>query len=126
MPLQRRARDNEVLENLVRHLGSLSIDLDDEEIELESTGPDISDRVGVSNVEVCSTIDLTEHDEVREIVKQLVAACHRVLLKGDDDYDPDRCDRCVKSDCCTIDRIHLTDEERARILDWLEIEDTPG
>ena len=123
--LQRRVRGKEEIARVLRHLTRLAIDLDEEELEIESTFPDDSHSFGIGNYEVSRTLDLTDHPKIRDAVKRLVGLCHDALLDEDPDYDPDRCDRCVKSDCCWIDRIHLTEEERVRILEHLGVSDTP-
>ncbi len=124
--LQERLAGDEMLEKFFRHLGGLQIDLDEEELEIESTFPDDSYPFGVGNYELSRTLDLEDHPKVRDAVKKLVAACHEAMLKRESTYDADRCDRCVKADCCTIDRIHLTEAERVRILAYIEVEDTPA
>lgn len=122
--LQSRVRGKARLEAFFRHLGNLSIDLDEEEIEVQSTFPDDAEGFASGNLEMTRTLDLEEHPELRAAVKQLVALCQEAVLRKDPQYDPNRCDRCVKSDCCWIDRIHLTDEERVAILDHLGLDDT--
>ncbi|MCB9880710.1 MAG: YkgJ family cysteine cluster protein [Planctomycetes bacterium] len=117
--LEQRVRDQPELEQFLRHLSSVSIDLDDEELDIESTLPDKSFAFGNSNVSYSRSFDLTDHPALREAVKNLVSEIHNVAFKADPEYDPNRCDRCVKSDCCSIDRIHLTEAERLRILDHL-------
>lgn len=122
--LQERVRDHPELEKFLRHLGTLTIDLDDEEIELEATLPDESFAFGSGNYGLSRTIDLADHDELRAAVKNLVKVAQKALFERDEEYDPDRCDRCVKADCCHIDRIHLTEDERLRILEHLGEPDT--
>lgn len=123
--IQGRVSGKGVIEDFFRHLGRLTIDLDDEEIEVEATFPDESHPFGLGNYEVQRTLDLEHNDDVREAVKALVRVVQEAVLETDKDYDPNRCDRCVKSDCCHIDRIHLNDAERRRILEHLGLEDTP-
>ncbi len=121
---QRLGRRNPELELLFRHLDEIEIRLDDEELEVTSTYPDRGNEFGSGNLSMSRTFDLEEHEGLRDLVRKLVGAIQDALAEGDEDYDPDRCDRCVKSDCCGFDRIHLNEEERRRILDFLGKEDT--
>ncbi len=117
--LQQRVADQPELLRFVRHLNSLSIDLDDEEISLEANQPETAFPFGTSSVNYSRSFDLGDHPALRDAVKNLVHEVHQALFKVASDYDPKRCDRCVKSDCCSIDRIHLTDDERIRILEHI-------
>ena len=129
--IQHRVRDNEMLENFFRHLGNISIDLDEEEVEIEATFPDDSYPWGSGNYSMSLTVDLSdeegeiEYPQIRDAIKRLVKACHEAMIAKDPEYDPDRCERCVKGDCCAIARIHLTDAERIRVLEHLGLADTP-
>lgn len=124
--LQARLRGSDMLEKFLRHLGTISIDLDEEEVEIEATFPDDSYGFGSGNYEVSRTLDLADHDELRDAVRRVVELCQDAVMEPDEEYDADRCDRCVKSDCCSIDRIHLTEDERVAILAHLGVEDTPA
>lgn len=123
---QRRVRGDAAREKILRYLNSIEIDLDDGEVEISSTYPDESSPHGTGNMVLSRTIDLEDeqHSGLREAVKRLVEACQDAILGPDEDYDPERCDRCVNADCCRIDRIHLSEDERRRILDFLGEEDS--
>lgn len=124
--IQDRVREHPELERFLRHLGTITIDLDDEEIEIEATLPDESFAFGSGNYGIARTFDLGEHDALRDAVRNLVKVAQEALFEVDEEYDPNRCDRCTESDCCHIGRIHLTEEERLRILDHLGEPDTPA
>ena len=63
-----------------------------------------------------------EDDEcvpIKRAVEDLVAAIQDAMIEPNPDYMPNRCDSCVRSDCCHMGRIHLSEAERKRILDHL-------
>ncbi|PIE24042.1 MAG: hypothetical protein CSA62_04340 [Planctomycetota bacterium] len=123
-------------ERLMRHVDSISIDLDEEEITVKSSFPDWSDYESMDaddeeeeepedRLELSRTVSLEKarwlplRDEVRKIVEEL----HERMLFPDPEYDADRCMRCKLSDCCYDWRIHMTEAERRRIVEFLGEED---
>jgi Fe-S-cluster containining protein len=123
--LQRRVAGQGDLETFVRNMASVEVDLDDEEVELTAVLPDQSFQHARGNLQLTRKLELARHPAVREAVKSLVAACTEALQQADPAYDPRRCDRCVKADCCWYERIHVTLDERRRILAHLGLADTP-
>jgi len=111
---------------LMRYLDSIEINLDDCEVELTSTFPDESSPYASGNFVYTRTVEFDEDSEaeIKEAVQNLVAACQGALQRQDPEYEPDRCSRCVKADCCRIDRIHLDEDERRRIIEHLGLPDT--
>lgn len=116
---QRLGRRDPELDLFLRNLDEIEIRLDDDELEVTATYPDTSNRYGSGNLSLTRTFDLEEHEELRRLVQRLVAAVQEAVAAGDPDYEPARCDRCVKADCCSFDRIHLSEDERRRILEFL-------
>ncbi len=125
--IQHRLKGKGMLEQFLRHLESIDIDLSDSELTLESCLP--TEPLPLASVEknLTRTFDLDDerYEKIRDAVDDLVDACQDAMAIPDVDYDPNRCDRCVKSDCCTIERIHVSEEERLRILAFLGEADTP-
>jgi Fe-S-cluster containining protein len=121
---QRLSKNDPALETLFRHLDNIEIRLDDEELEVTATGPDQSTPFASGNMSYSQSFDLEDHPDLRKAVSKLIDALHIALAEPDEDYDPNRCDRCVKADCCCFPRIHLTETERIRILDHLGLEDS--
>ncbi len=102
-----------------RHLSTLSVDLDQYEVEVESTHPLEGLPYGSLSRSLSRTLDIDEHPGIRRAVEALVREVKKVLFQGDPEYKPTRCDRCVHSDCCSFGRIFLTRQEAKRILDFL-------
>jgi Fe-S-cluster containining protein len=111
--------DRSDLDRVFRHLSRLDIDLDDLEMEVESTFPDESDPVGVRSTTVSRTLALADYPDLDSAMKKVVDVVRSILAKPYREYDARRCDRCVKSDCCSFERILVTEEEVARIVDFL-------
>jgi Fe-S-cluster containining protein len=123
-------------ERMARHVDSLSIDLDEEEITIESCFPDWNgaqdepeddDEELDDNVRISRTVSLDKGrwKPLRSDVAKLVEELHERMLQPDEDYDADRCMRCKHSDCCYDWRIHMTEAERVRILEHIGEPDTP-
>lgn len=125
--IQQRIKGKGILEEFLRHLESIDIDLSESELTLESCLPSESQALASVEQNLTRTFDLDEerNENLRDAVDNLVAACQKAMVLPDVDYEPKRCDRCVKSDCCSIERIHLSEEERLRILDFIGEPDTP-
>ncbi len=107
------------LGDLFRHLSTISVDLDQYEVEVESTHPMEGLPFGSLTRTLSRTLDIDEHPGLRRAVESLVREVKKVFAKGDPDYKPDRCDRCIQADCCSFGRIFLTRAEARRILDFL-------
>lgn len=125
--IQLHLKGKGVLEQFLRHLESIEIDLSESELTLESCLP--AESLALASVErnLTRTFDLDDerYATLREAVDYLVDACQEAMAMPDVEYEPDRCDRCVKSDCCSIERIHVSEEERVRILAFIGEPDTP-
>ncbi len=107
------------LADVFRHLSTLSVDLDQYEVEVESTHPLAGLPYGSLSQTLSRTLDIDEYPGIKRAVTALVREVKKVLRGGDPEYKPNRCDRCVHSDCCSFGRIFLTREEAWRILDFL-------
>jgi len=104
------------IDEVIRHLGSVEIDLDGYEVEVESCRPTEGLPYGEFAASLSRTLDLDDHPRLREAVDRLVAEVAAIFREGDPEYRPDRCDRCVNSDCCHMGRIFLSREEALAIL----------
>ncbi|MEZ5988266.1 MAG: YkgJ family cysteine cluster protein [Planctomycetota bacterium] len=122
---QKRVRGNDLLDEFLRHLENIEIDLSDNEMTVESYPPSKATAHGELESTLSRTFDLEEdrHKKLRKAVLALVEATQEALLETDEEYQPDRCDRCRHSDCCHIERIHLSEDERRAILDYLGLDD---
>jgi Fe-S-cluster containining protein len=86
---------------------------------VEATFPDESDPVGVHSTTVSRTLPLSDYPDLESAVKHVVHVIRDILAKPYREYDPRRCDRCVKSDCCAYERILVTDDDMSRVLEFL-------
>lgn len=118
---QERVAGKEKLELFFRHLENLEIDLSDNELTVESYPPTEAYEHMEFEQTLSRVFDLEDddHPALRRAVEDLVAAVQEAMVEPHPDYMPDRCDRCWHADCCHIGRIHLSEEERRRILDYL-------
>jgi len=107
------------LADVFRHLSTISVDLDQYEVEVDSTHPLEGLPFGSLSRTLSRTLDIDDHPGLKRAVDALVREVKKVLRQGDPEYKPNRCDRCVNSDCCSFGRIFLTREEAGRILEYL-------
>jgi Fe-S-cluster containining protein len=123
---QSKVAGNEKLDLFFRHLENLEIDLSDNELTVESYPPTQAYEHMEFEQTLSRVFDLEDEDytDVRRAVEDLVSAVQAAMVEPNPDYMPDRCDRCYHSDCCHMGRIHLSEEERMRILAYLGEPDT--
>lgn len=104
------------LAEVLRHLSSLEIDLDRYELQVRSILPSKGLPLGDYTANLNRTIELDKHPALRRAVAALVAEVRGIMARRDPRFQPDRCDRCVRSDCCEFERIFLEEQEAAAIL----------
>jgi Fe-S-cluster containining protein len=111
--------DPDLLDAVLRHLSRIDINLDELEVEAEAALPRTSDRLGERAQKVTRTLRLADHAALESAVRAVVRAVHDIFRTPDAGHDAHRCDRCVKSDCCSFEFILVTRDEAARILGFL-------
>ncbi len=121
-----------------KHVDTLTIDLDEDDLTLEAGFPDFAgmedqsededeeDEEEDEGLKISRTVDLEKKRwrPIRQAIESLVTAVQERMLEPDPEYDKDRCDRCKMADCCHDWRIHMTEGERIRILAFLGEKDT--
>ncbi len=118
---QKKVAGKEKLELFFRHLENLEIDLSDNELTVESYPPTQAYEHMEFEQTLSRVFDLEDEDCVplKRAVEDLVAAIQDAMMEVPTDYMPNRCDRCYHADCCHMGRIHLSEEERIRIIEHL-------